>query len=544
MRIYYPDAPDLPEPGQAPAVFRSDQIDAIKQMTNAVKRGVVVKGIKEPYHSALVGAGMGSGKTTLSVETILNTNPFRCLIVGVRDAYNQWESTLLEQQVAEVKRPLLRINNTAKGKENLARLLDGTKEGIYYIGLEMLRAQDWVTVSRNQPTNPALIELFGDAIQPIHVVKEKKHLRTYADMPELDLLISDESHKHSAQKSSAIQTMRTIPTKAKIALSGTFFGNKFENAWSLTTWLWGREVIGSKGAWEQRWVEKKPVMSKDGRTQLKSRNGFPLTKITGERIPGEFVKTLPCYVFVATPIGPPPEPEIVKIDLHPEQQRQYEEMEAESITWIPTKQGSQAPLIADLPLVQRIRLRTAALGGMTLVPGEADDDPDSIIFEPGSPSSTLTALHGVLHRPDWAGQKCLILTHSRQFAIEAARRIGRKYRVGLKTGDTTSEQWDKDKASFMLDINEHPDSVQYIVAVISAVGTATDGLQRSASKVVWLSEDDSNVNNLQASNRIWRQGVDLDSYAAVKIVQRGTIAEGVLLKNDAHRVHTMQSITK
>ena len=554
MRIFYPGHPDIPagvQPNGRPwPVLRLDQLEAIYKIKRAVADGVKVPGIKEPYHSALVGAGMGSGKTVVSVEVILHTAPERCLIVGVRDAYKQWAEALRDQQHAGnltgpgaafgQKRKLHRIDKTADGMKNLAHLVNGDP-GIYYVGLEMLRAQDWETVSETVKTDPALKAILGDDIEDEIEIKTKRQLRTYANMPELDLLISDESHKHSNQKSASIQTIRTIPTRAKVALSGTFFGNKFENAWSLTVWLWGKEVVGSKGAWEARWAIKTPVMSKDGKKQLTSRNGFPLSKITGEREPGEFVESLPCYVFIATPIGDVPEPEIVKIDLHPEQQRQYEEMESQSLTWIPSTREREEPLVADLPITQRIRLRTAALGGMTLVPGKDEDDPDSITFAPGTPSSTLRAAYDVLHRPSWVGKKALILTHSKPFAIEAARRIGQKYSVALKTGDTKPKDWDDQKARFMLPVSE-TNSIQYLVAVISAVGTATDGLQANCAKVLWLSEDENNVNNIQGSNRIWRDGVDLDEYESVKIVQRGTIAEGILTKNRAHKAHTMDSV--
>lgn len=506
--------------------------------------------VDHPEHEYVTDGFTRTHNTVVSVEVILHTAPERCLIVGVRDAYGQWAEALRNQQHAGNltgfgaafgrKRKLHRIDNTPAGRENLAHLVNGDP-GIFYVGLEMLRAQDWEKVSETLPTDPALKAILGDDIEDTITITEKRQLRTYAKMPPVDLLISDEAHKHSSQKSAAIKTMETIPTRGKIALSGTFFGNKFENAWALTVWLWGKEVVGSKGAWETRWAVKEPIMSKDGKKQVTTPHGFPLSKITGERNPGEFVETLPCYVFIATPIGDPPEPEIVKIDLHPEQLRQYEEMESQSLTWIPSTRKREEPLIADLPLTQRIRLRTAALGGMTLVPGKDEDDPDSITFEPGTPSSTLKAVHEVLHRPSWVGKKALILTHSRPFAIEAARRIGLKYTVALKTGETRPKDWEDQKRRFMLPVS-HPESVMYCVAVISAVGTATDGLQANCAKVLWMSEDDSNVNNIQASNRVWRQGVDVDSYEAVKLIQRGTIAEGILAKNRAHRDRTMSSV--
>ena len=482
---------------------------------------------------------MGSGKTVVSAEVIHHTAPRRCLIVGVRDAFSQWRDTLMEQGS---RRPLMKVDKTAAGKRNLAKLLAGDS-GLYYSGLEMLRAQDWETVSETIPYGKELKDFLGDAIGEMTIpVKRAIQKNTYATMPPVDLLISDESHRHSNQQTASLKTIGTLAAHAKIALSGTFFGNKFENAWALTTWLWGKDIIGSKGRFERDYCVKVALMTKDGRKQLKTPSGFGLSKILGESIPGEYVETLPCYVFIATPIGPVPKPEIVKITLNVEQQRQYDEMLNQSLTWIPTSiSEAREPLVADLSITQRQRLRTASLGGMTLVSGLAEDDADSIRFDAGCKSSTLTAAHAVLHRPDWVGQKVLILTHSKQFALEVARRIRQKYNVALKVGGVTAKNWEIDKASFMRPVSE-TDSVQYLVAVISAVGTAMDGLQANCSRVLWLSEDDSNVNNIQAANRIWRDGVDLSAYAAVKIVQKDTIAEGILVKNSVHKQMVLDSV--
>lgn len=526
MRIFYPGTAPAGEPE-----LRPDQLEALER----IKREVMDP---KKSGSVLVGAGMGSGKTVLTVEVMLAVRPKRCLIVGVRDAYSQWAKTLKEQGGAIEMR---RITNTKTGQENLARLLAG-ESGLFYAGLEMLRTQDWEMVSETHKFSPAVraipVEGFGDFMEPVAKAQQK---HTYRDMAPVDLLISDESHKHSNQKTAAIKTMQEIPARKKIALSGTFFGNKFENAWSVTCWLWGEELIGPRTMWEAEWCKREPVKTKWGK-RVRTPKGWPLSKIVGERNPGAFVKTLPCYVFIATPVGAVPSPEILRIDLGAEQFRQYAEMESQSLTWIPSTTGkSSEALIADLPIVQRIRLRTAALGGMTLVPGVDEESPDSITFMPGCNSSTLNAAYDVLHRPSWAGKKALILTHSKQFAIEAARRIGQKYSVALKTGDTPSKRWDAEKARFMLPVSE-TGSIQYLVAVISAVGTATDGLQANCAKVLWLSEDDSNVNNIQGANRVWRDGVDLEEYESVKIVQRGTIAEGVLTKNRAHKIGVLDSI--
>lgn len=474
--------------------------------------------------------------TVVTVEVMMQAEPKRALIVGVKDAYGQWKKAFKEQGATQ---PLLRINGTQEGKDNLAKLLDGD-DGWFYAGLEALRAPDWEMVSETVEWSKAEQREHGLG-ESFQTPAKAKQIGIYKKMKPVALLISDEAHRHSNQKSASIKTMNSLSARAKIGLSGTFFGNKFENAWPLTVWLWGKEIIGTKGMFEAVYCVKVPVMSKDGYRRLTTPSGYPLSKVLGEASPGEFVETLPCYVFIATPIGDVPEPEVVKVKLAPEQQRQYNEMEGQSLTWIPTSISmAHEPLVADLPITQRIRLRTAALGAMTLIPGASEDSPDTVTFGPGCKSSTLNAAYDVLHRPSWKGKKALILTHSKPFAVEVARRIGQKYNTALKTGDVSSKRWEKDKESFMRPVSET--DVQYLVAVISAVGTATDGLQANCSKVLWLSEDENNVNNIQGSNRVWRDGVDLEDYEAIKLIPKGTIAEGVLAKNKTHRGKLLDSV--
>lgn len=530
VKVYYPGLDPEPDPDKK-RELRLDQLEAIYRIVHEIEDG---------SKAALVGAGMGSGKTVVSVEVMLKTKPKRVLICGPRDSYNQWADSVQDQQGTHGRHRLLRINNSSQaGRDNLQRLLDGD-DGWFYIGLEMLRAQDWEQVSETVAVHPDIKAFFGDDIgDEVETVKNKQR-HTYADMKPVDLLISDESHRHSNQKSNAIKTIRDIPAVGKIALSGTFFGNKFINAWSLCTWLWGKDVIGTKGRFEKDWCVIIPLKDKNGK-RVKTPGGFPLTTNLGERNPGEYVQTLPCYVFIATPIGDVPDPEIVRTTLQADELRQYMQMEKMNLAWVPSTLEARAALIADLDLTARNRLRTMALGGVTMVPGATEEDSDTLIFTPTSKSSTLRTAYEVLHRPTWVGQKALILTHSKPFAIETARRIGQKYPTALKTGDVGSAQWEEDKARFMLPVSD-PNSIQYLVAVISAVGTSTDGLQLNCSKVLWMSEDDSNVNNIQGANRVWRDGVDLASYEAVKIVQRGTIAEVVLKKNKAHKADVLGSV--
>ena len=82
VRVFYPGRDPEPDP-RLRRELRMDQLEAIYRITREITD-------PDRSGSVLVGAGMGSGKTVVSVEVILKTKPKRCLIVGVRDAYGQW----------------------------------------------------------------------------------------------------------------------------------------------------------------------------------------------------------------------------------------------------------------------------------------------------------------------------------------------------------------------------------------------------------------------------------------------------------------------
>lgn len=535
-------------------VMRPDQIKAIER----VRREMDLDGNPEATGSALIGAGLGSGKTVITAEVILDMyaktsdaerGNLRVLIVGVRDAYGQWAEALRDQSDGALP-PLRRIMNTSKaGQAARADFMAGVP-GIYYSGLELLRAGDWETkVGPSWEMDESIKSLFPPGVVPDFTEPERKRVqrRVYRKIRPPDLIISDESHKHSTRGTAGLKTIHTIPSRRKIALSGTFYGDRFENAWATGRWLFPEArdaddnwiVNPNFKVWLRQHAIVQKVFSKAGRP-VKTPRGAQVTKVTGERVPGSFVKSLPCYVFIKTPVGPVPPSEIVKVELTGVELTQYRQMERQSLAWLKTETGAKKPLRADLPVTQRIRLRSATLGEMTLVPREGYDEdgnelPPTITFSPGCKSAKLAALHKVLHRPTWIGKKALILVHSKSFAKETARRIAAKYpgQVVLKTGDTRPKDWDTDKARFMQPLTGDPSQdVLYLVAVISAVGTATDGLQRECSKVVWLSEDEWETANIQGSNRVWRSGVNMDEYESVKIVTDDTIDEEVMENNE------------
>lgn len=508
--------------------FDDEQVTAITRLCDEL----LAEPGEGPTLSALVGAGMGSGKTVIVSEVILAVREYvaqqygssRVLIIGPRDVYAQWFDTIEAQSDGLVSREgghLKRIGTGEAGHAVLQELLDGEKPGIYYIGLELLRARG----------------IEGQ----------------FAMMPAVDLIVTDEAHRHSNRATAGMKVMRTIPATRKIALSGTFFGNKFENAHTITRWLWP-EVRREDGywliephpkMWAATWASVEIARSKSGRIVRNPRNRQPLSKINGEKKPGAFVQILPCYVYLASPLGDPPPSHRIEVPMTGDQERQYREMERQSLAWLVSETGTLEPLVADLPIIQRMRLRTAALGEMRLLPGDSLESADSIEFPDDGRSNKLRALGNLLLKnPDWTGERALILTHSKRFADKVARQIEERFpgQVAQKHGQTKERDWHAIKTRFMSPLRHDGTDLLYLVATHSAVGTGTDGLQHFCSREVILSRSENNTENMQSRQRIWRRGVNLDQYHSVEFITQGSIDEEVEERTDTHREQTLASI--
>lgn len=223
-------------------------------------------------------------------------------------------------------------------------------------------------------------------------------------------------------------------------------------------------------------------------------------EVEGEKVPGVFVNSLPCYIrmeAVRTPV-------IVRkcyVDLTPTQRQLYDEMEADSLTWL-----DDNPLVADIPIVQRIRLRQITLGEVTFnEAGEVD-------FAEDCESSKIDALHKVIdkHHP---GEPVLIAVDSAKFAKVVVHRLGPLAREW--SGRVNAKEREKIKAEF-------GKRVRYIVAVIPAMAEGVDGLQRVCSVEVWLSESVNNMLNIQFEGRLNRRGQEADAIYQYKIMASDT----------------------
>lgn len=486
-----------------------------------VQEKMIQRMLAEPTKAILQASDMGVGKTLLSVEMILRLDLKRVLIVGVKDTFEQFEERLALQSDGRVG--MLRIDSTKKGRANLAAMLAG-EPGIFFAGIQFITTQDWERVPAfNGDGSPkwtmdkktgfiALTEAPADEIGPRLIpTREMKRQQKfiYKRMPALDMTIWDEIDMGSNRKSLASFTMASVKSDWRIGMSGTFYGNKFANAWTVARWLWPKLIDRSFIRWKDEWCKRKTIYVHGGREQ---------EVIEGELIEGKFVSTLPCYIRKEAD-EKPPKPKLVYVDLTPTQRAQYEILEQDLLLWMHSRQEQGlAPLVAEAPIALRSRLRTAALGEMSF------DENGEVGFAFNTESSKLAALRGILdhYEREQPGKPVAIYTHDKRFAkVVVARMQAANYSVVEWSGDVTTQQRKGIKRRFLAG------EIQYIVAVIRSFRAGLDGFQTVCNRVVWLSEQEGDqAANTQSLARFFRPG-RVGEFEHVKILARDTHDMGV-----------------
>jgi len=337
-------------------------------------------------------------------------------------------------------------------------------------------------------------------------VTKAVHLGTFAKMKPVDLFLFDEVHMIQNRKSRSKRTVYSIKSDWKVALSGTFYGNSFVGAWAVARWLWRDLIPASFYAWVAEWCET-----------VYDPFAFGNQKVVGEKVAGAFVASLPLY-FRAEATEEAPAPRVVLVDLTPEQRRDYESLERDMVVWLKSQTGVE-PLIVDLPITLRARLRTATLGTMSL---DADGE---IFFPHDTKSSKLDALSKLLH--EYGKQPVIIGVDSKRFAkVTVARMKAGGLAVAEWSGDVNSKGRDAIKAAFLAG------ELQYIVSVIPSMSTGIDGLQGVCSKVVWLSQSDDLSQNTQWLARTFRPGrtMQYGEFEHTVIQARETLDLGIFNK--------------
>jgi len=401
----------------------------------------IVRMVWEPSGAALNASTMGAGKTLKAVEVVKRRGDEFVLLIAPLGTRLGWRTTF-ERQGVDL--PFKWLNSTKQGKANLDDWMRAVP-GIYFVGTEYFVRLGW-----------------------------NGRYRTKVWAQEPDVVLFDEAHRSQNRHSKTYKTLKQLGASFKLSMSGTPTGNSFSGAYAVTKWLWPDHVENSFYNWRDRWCDLQ-------------RDYFDPTgyKVIGERTPGAFFNSLPCYIRLESELDVPLVEEQVFVELSAVQKRAYKTLEKEMVLWV-----EDNPLVVEFPVTLRTRLRQATLG-MFSVTVEGD-----VVFDDDCKSSKIDALEDIL-KNRIEGEPALILTDSRKFADVVCARIPGSVPWH---GEVSQAQREKHKKAFIAG------DVKYVVAVISAIAEGVDGLQHATRNVVWLSRSDNRILNEQAIKRVHRNG--------------------------------------
>ena len=420
--------------------------------------------------TGIIATQVGGGKTLVAIEVAKHLGTRVNFVIAPKGTHKRaWEKTILRQiPSAEVKY----VNSSKKGQEVFSQLEAG-EAGWYLISPEFFRSLHWA------------------GIEP-------------------DLAVFDEVHRASNRKSKTAKMLHTLKARRRIGMSGTLAGNRVEGFWAILRWVYP-EVAG-RSFWA--WVE----------TYCATKMDYWAGKVVvGEKSPGAIVSGLPVYIrhlkrekcceFHQEGMDADlPNMMTVErmVSLSAEQKRIYKKMEKDLFVFL-----DENPLVAEVPVATRIRLRQITLGTPSIT-----DDGD-VYFADDCKSSKIDELFSIIEdHPE--GEPMLILTHSQRFAEVVSNRLRQKGHTAFEwSGKASQRQRDEALTQFI------GGNIQFIVAVISAIGEGTDGLQERASVMVWLSKDDNRLLNEQAMGRLDRRG-QKRSVISYEILAEDTYDEGQL----------------
>ena len=422
--------------------------------------------------NGIIATQVGGGKTLIAVEASKRLGYKVNLVIAPKGTHKRaWERTIM-RQIPNAK--VYYISSSKDGKQAYSNLHDGVA-GWYLISPEFFRKMHW-------------------GLMPV------------------EFAVFDEAHRASNRKSKTAIALHTLRSRGKLAMSGTIAGNRIEGFYSIIRWVYP-EVAG-RSYWS--WVDKYMTTKVDF---------FAGKQPDGEKKPGLIVDSIPCYIrhlkrdrcCSLHPEGiddqlPPVTTEQRTVQLSTEQKRIYKKLEKDLLVWL-----GDNPLVVEVPVAMRVRLRQITLG----VPTLAEDG--SVDFAENCSSSKLDELFEIISDSP-RGEPMLVLTHSQKFARVAVKRLQKAGLVAVEWSGAVSQ---KVRDNYLEEFIAG--DIQFIVAVISAIGEGTDGLQEACSTVVWLSKDDNRLLNEQASGRLDRQG-QKGSVISYEIIAEDTYDEGQLSK--------------
>jgi hypothetical protein len=438
---------------------------------------------------AIIGAEIGAGKTLITVEAGLERFATRWLIVAPLPVFENWEKTIAGQgdgaRLRACGRKKIAGIPKKECEQNLADFMAG-KPGFYFMGREFWITQDWETyINKNGKR-----------------ARRQKHAYKKA---RVDVLVFDEAHFGANRQSKGYKTFLYHPADYKMAVSGTFFGNDFANAWTLPNAIWGNEVTDTFALWRARYAATKY-----------SHFTYDHLEVTGEKEPGAWVETLPTYIYL-----PGHEGEVFYeehfVDLHPSQRKVYDGLDQNYAA----RAISGEWLLPELAVTAQTRMRQAALADIDVREGYKMKDglkvpKDDVFFPEHGRSAKYDEFVRLLEQHDEPVVASMDFAKAAPTFASWLKRDG--YSVGIWAGQelTPDEERIRLKESFLAG------DTRVLIGIPAAMGTGVDGLQKVCRRLYILSETRNGIEREQLIGRLDRRGQERPVYV-INIHARETI---------------------
>lgn len=461
--------------------------------------------------AALLASDMGLGKTRTALMFVRAFQARCVLIVVPLQTMEDWEKTA---GVEYPNLPVHTINSSEPGKKAMTNF-QWRVDGIYLITHQYWESKAWVKTLKKKRRKDDPDEYYkvdsgiwgGDGYT----------------------LIFDESHRTANWESETFKALMNLsPNVFKLAMSGTFMGDRFDGAYGATRWLWPHRIDilpANVYAWRKIWA----LTEYD---RFKPRN----EKVVGEKEEGAFVSALPCYIRMESD-QPPAIEHTIEVELYPEQRRVYDELDDAMVAWILNE-----PLTAEYSITKLARQRQTALAMPSLTFDEETGELLDVSFEDDAESAKIDALFREIDGKGelgdlMVGQTALILTDSQKFARVLTQRLNDRYGYVARewSGKVTRKARKEVKQKFL------DGEIQYIVGVQSAMGTGTDGLQKATHLVAFMSRAHRRIDNEQGIARVNRKG-QTEQVHVISFIATDTVDTGQLSKQLEAAIKTAKSM--
>lgn len=361
-------------------------------------------------------------------------------------------------------------------------------------------------------------EAFADfemGVPGIYVITPQLFTRSDVSNWYGDMLIVDEGHMLNNYKGKGSKKLLSLVDNFpyRLFLSGTAFRNSFERAWVTGRFLWpelsGHGEVANKNYY--LWLHER-MTSEEVYTNQRDMFGKPkrAKKWLAEAEPGKWISECPsvvthfkrekCCEFHPNGFLDLEEPQVNThtVELLPAQKRIIKELEMQGLAWL-----EEDTMRVDLPLTLLQRIRAVCLG----VP-EVDEyvglDVDGVEvvkqklrFEPDCKSPFAEFLIEELLQSD---DNAVVYLESQSFAPALVAKL-------QEAGISAFEFSGATRPTRQESLKKFGTEYRVMVAVISAAGTGTDGIQDVAHTEYWLERSVDETANIQAESRVDRRGV-------------------------------------